>query len=228
MNSDVLLTEVLIAEVKRLTTYEPTSNQLSHWVRAGLLPEPTQTWPGRGHGRGSVVAWPAECIPRVVLIVSTRKTKNISIDRASRLLVVKGYPPTKPALLRDVLNSLLFHLEQEMQKQRPYLIGGEHDPEEQRHRFDRGLKKRNPTFSQPPQALLKEYAAAIAGLGDAYLTQRLSVSAMREAVHTLSDQELMTSYIEANDVLHYLTPWLWQIAHALSAVSGASTEGSLK
>jgi hypothetical protein len=184
---------------------------------------------------GSAVYWPAECLRRVQLIVSTRKSKNISIQRASRFLTAKGYPPTQPRLVREALSSLVFDLEQDSNKQRPFLPSADYDMPEKRRRLVRGLKKKHQGVTEPARTALSEYAAAIVGLAGGTdddplliaVAQIMSVPAVREALNGIDEMALMAAYAEGTAWFDYLSPFLFHMIQALSTSSGVASDASL-
>ena len=86
--SDALLT--LTDEVRDLGAGWVKAKQVQHWQEYGLI-EPTLSYPGRGHGSGSVSAYPpatAEAVARFAQLVRLLR----SIDAATIVLFLEGFP----------------------------------------------------------------------------------------------------------------------------------------
>lgn len=162
-DADRITTEDLITAVRQQTGYAPTQVQLRYLVRHGLLAEPQHEYPGRGHGQGSVAWWDAETLPRLRLIARTRtgsKGKNISLKLATRLLVIKGYMPTDPQLLRDVLHDFLDDFIAQYQLNRPFL---KHPTSDVRQRLVDSLKRRSPQITEPARGVFSQFTAFMMG-----------------------------------------------------------------
>lgn len=230
---DRLTTKALADEVERQTCCRPTTPQLRYWAQEGLLPEPQQLWPGRNHGRGSVVLWEAECVDRLIIMLHTRKGKNLSVERAARVLVVKGYLPTKPGKLRTVLKGFLFDVEQYARKNRTFLERNDLSPQEQQRRLVESLKQRrhNRDVSEPMRTLVSQSAAAVMGFPTdsgpsdfQALSRILSFDALREQIDAISDEELAAAYADANAAVTDGLPLVLAFAQAISPMSGVTPE----
>jgi hypothetical protein len=227
MNKDWFSTADLIEAVEREADYRPTANQLWYWVKVGLLPEPEITHPGRGHGMGSVVRWPVACLDRLHWIVKARKKKNISIQRASRLLVIKRIRPLKAGPLRDTLLYLIASIDDYRDGHRKYLRSPQYSDAEKRRRLLRGVKAQNEALPRRERAALAENVAAFMGVparhGDDTITSlrwSLSLDTLRNAVRDMGDDTLLKVFDFANEQFDHFVDPIFHVMQALSASSG--------
>ena len=213
-----LTTEELLAQTEAKTGFRPSVHQLGDWVSAGLLP-PSR--PGAGHGRAvggtDPRQWDVECLPRLILIVGSRRGKQVTLVRAAMALVLAGYDPgTK--YLREVLTTGLFDLRQAIQqglsKNRAFLKARSLSASEKRKRYHASVERRYTTLDATLRQFAEELELVMLGVTppqeDNALSQLLSV--MMDGASVLlqeaSDQELRAAYRLANEALPQGVPFL--------------------
>lgn len=94
--SDALVT--LTDEVRDVGAWWVNAKQVQHWQEYGLI-EPTLSFPGRGHGSGSVSAYPpatAEAVARFAQLVRLLR----SVDTATISLFLEGFPVSERGIKR--------------------------------------------------------------------------------------------------------------------------------
>jgi hypothetical protein len=200
---DRLTTQQLVSSAKRDTGHEPTARQLYYWVDAGLLGKPEQK--SLGQGRGSMTLWDAETLPRVVTILQARtgeKRRNIALDSARLLLVLKGYVPADTRLLRDTFSDYLTAWAEQVADQqnaaRELLDMLQHPPSRRLARELEAMPDAGGRLMQSMLAFMLPDAAASNPLQR--LSYYFSPAGLREALDATEYQQLRAAYSYAGYV----------------------------
>ena len=210
-----LTTEDLLTRTEAATGIRPSVHQLGDWVSAGLLP-PSRPGAGRGRSVGGTAPrrWEAECLPRLILIVESRRGKQVSLIQAAQALAHAGYDPGAK-YLRDVLTSRLFDLQENIEhtltKHRTFLKERSLSAAEKHKRYHASVMRRytdiDPAFRAQAEKLELVALRLAKPQEDDALGQMLFL--MTEEIGTLlkeaSDGELETAYRLANEFLPQAT-----------------------
>jgi hypothetical protein len=218
MDQPTLTTEELLTQAEAKTGFRPSVHQLGDWVSAGLLP-PSRPGAGRGRLVGGTAPrqWDAECLPRLILIVGSRKGKQVTLVRAALALALGGYDPG-PKYLREVLTTGLFDVRQAIQqglgKNRAFLKARSLSAKEKRKRYHASVERRYTKVDATLRQFAERLEVVLLGLtppqeGDA-LGQLLFVMMDQAGVllQEASDQELRAAYRLTNEALPQGVPFL--------------------
>ena len=226
-NSRAISTDVLSNEVESRTRVRPEPYQLRYWVKAGLLPAPTHIRPGQGHGRGIIALWEPECVDRLVFMMRARVRENLSVDRAARILVFKGYPLFQERLFKDTLKTCIIHVEEFAQGNRGFLKQKGLPETDKSHHLERSLKSRNRDIPEPHRSTVITYSAALLGVPlpdtSPLVGAFIQVGSLRALANAI-DQIDLTSLVEAFGMAEQLAPLVqplaWSLALATPSGSG--------
>jgi hypothetical protein len=187
-----------------------TATQLASWARAGLMPK-SEHGKGRGQGGGSAPReWAWECLPRAVFIARALAGGSRSFEGAARALAIAGYAP-RIDRLRAVLLDALDAAEEVLHHRQPYLRDGR-PAADKRHRLRANLRRKLPFLSDERIDALSGVGTALEGVEDPTgdhgpaLGAFISFAALRDALRTIGDAELLAAYEEAGRLLPRLLP----------------------
>jgi hypothetical protein len=192
-----------------------SKQQLGRWARKdrGLLPPPRRRGK-RGEGRGVTWVWDVECLPRAIIIARTLQQGDPSLKQAAMELWIRGYVPTAPTLLRELLHHVVAGFEERIQRRQTYLKQTELSIYERRRRFSRAKKRK---LAAAPQEL-REFGVltgqGLVGLANpsrdslSAVTSSISFKRLHAIVDASTDADIMRAASQALRFLRTVDGWL--------------------